>query len=1175
MLTQAAALGLIALADTFTLWAVAVVLLGAGTAMVYPTLLAVIGDVALPTWRARAVGVYRLWRDDGFAVGAIVSGVVADLWGLRAAVWVRRRDHRRLRTRGRDPHVRNPPTGTGEKARRDHPSMDSQDSVRVRSTSTAGQSRVVCGGVGPAAHRPLWTDRCGEKGREHDMQGGNDHPKARVRTLVGREQETTLLERALDRPREHGIRVIEVVGEPGIGKSRMLGVLRAEAARRGWVLLAGHATESDRRIPFGVLADAMADRLASLDPQEDLCGLEPDLVRELATLFPSVLGSSVLGSESAAPDDARPGLEHHRSYRAMRVLLERLSSPAGLVLVLDDVHWADDASLELLGYLLRHPPRAPVVLALAYRPGPACRRITAVLAQAMRQGTVHRIELGPLRPDDVAAFLGPEASQQRCMALLAASGGNPFYLEALADLIGECSPRPVGADLAEAVQSLDDVPPAVRACLHAELAALPEPVRVVAHAAAVAGDPFEPDLAAAVAGTTRQETDNALDELVGRHLLRPTESGRFAYRHPIVRAAAREDAGAGWLVQAHARAWDALQRRGASMVRRAHHAAYAAQIGDERAITVLTVAARTVAARAPAEAGHWLSMALRLLPDEGEDNGEDNARHLELLGDMAAYLGISGRLWEARDALHEVLRLLPRGAVDRRVRAAAFCARLEHLLGRHAEAIGLLLAELRELPQQEDAAAVSLKLALAAACLQHGDFTAAQAWANAADTIARVHDNPAALAGAAGIQALTNCFAADVPAGRGFCDRAAQLADGLTDGELAGQLDVLHWLGWAEQCIERYDEARRHLERGLTLARATGRHSLLTSLLVGHGSVLARQGRLREAARSLADAEEAAVLVRSPLLHAWALAKQCTVAALTGDIEQALRCGEQACQLAESRKDWLWVQASASLARARLAADDPERCLDHLTAAGGGPELPRVASVFRPECFELLTTAALALDRHAEAEQWATHAEQTATELALPGQTAFARLARARALHARSDTAAASAAARAAAAEFTTTGNPLDQGRARLVAADAMHALGQRQHALEELERARTLFDRCGALGLRDQAARRLRRLGRRVPRGVPGQRNPRDAVGPAALTRRESEVAELVATGLSSRQIAAKLYLSPRTVEHHVGHVLTKLGVAARSGIAAAIYTAGGKHPADAAWPPNSDTQR
>jgi MFS family permease len=87
MLTQAAALALIAAVDSFALWIAASALLGAGTAMVYPTLLAAVGDVAHPLWRARAVGIYRLWRDSGYAVGAIVGGIAADLWGLRAAVW--------------------------------------------------------------------------------------------------------------------------------------------------------------------------------------------------------------------------------------------------------------------------------------------------------------------------------------------------------------------------------------------------------------------------------------------------------------------------------------------------------------------------------------------------------------------------------------------------------------------------------------------------------------------------------------------------------------------------------------------------------------------------------------------------------------------------------------------------------------------------------------------------------------------------------------------------------------------------------------------------------------------------------------------------------------------------------------------------------------------------------
>ncbi|HEX9035344.1 MAG TPA: MFS transporter, partial [Streptosporangiaceae bacterium] len=88
MLIQAAAIGLVALGTTFATWAVAAVLLGAGTAMVYPTLLATIGDVAHPTWRARSVGVYRLWRDGGFAVGALLAGIIADRFGIVTAIWV-------------------------------------------------------------------------------------------------------------------------------------------------------------------------------------------------------------------------------------------------------------------------------------------------------------------------------------------------------------------------------------------------------------------------------------------------------------------------------------------------------------------------------------------------------------------------------------------------------------------------------------------------------------------------------------------------------------------------------------------------------------------------------------------------------------------------------------------------------------------------------------------------------------------------------------------------------------------------------------------------------------------------------------------------------------------------------------------------------------------------------
>jgi MFS family permease len=87
MLTQAGALAGIALASTFTAWAIAAVVLGIGTALVYPTFLAAIGDVAHPAWRARAVGVYRLWRDGGFAAGALLAGAIADLYDISTAIW--------------------------------------------------------------------------------------------------------------------------------------------------------------------------------------------------------------------------------------------------------------------------------------------------------------------------------------------------------------------------------------------------------------------------------------------------------------------------------------------------------------------------------------------------------------------------------------------------------------------------------------------------------------------------------------------------------------------------------------------------------------------------------------------------------------------------------------------------------------------------------------------------------------------------------------------------------------------------------------------------------------------------------------------------------------------------------------------------------------------------------
>jgi DNA-binding CsgD family transcriptional regulator len=955
--------------------------------------------------------------------------------------------------------------------------------------------------------------------------------------------------------------VTEVVGESGIGKSRLLGELGASAAREGWVVLAGHASEWDRDSRFGVFVDALGDHVASLGPA-GLAGLRPDVVGVLAGVLPGVSVPEGLGEAS---HECSVGVERMRLHLAVRALLEHLASGCGLVLMLDDLHWGDEASLELLGYLVRHPPRGPLVLAVAHRPRLAPGRLTAVLAQAVRQGMAGRIEVGPLDAEGAAEFLGPDVSPRRCRVLHEASGGNPFYLATLAQVPDEwLQTEPLAGAPADGVRprdgvvSLEGVLPVVRASLQAELAVLPDRVRVIAQAAAVAGDLFEPDVVAAIAGVSRRDTDSAVDELVARDLIRPRGGGRFGYWLPVMRAAAYDGGRGGWLIQAHARAWEVLEERGASVLRRAHHVERCARTGDERAIAVLVNAARTTAARAPADAAHWLSLALDLLPDKGEDD----ARRLELLADMATVQGISGRLEQARDALHEVLRLLPRNAVDRRVRAVSFCATIEHLLGRHAEASGLLLAELHRLPEHQHGSATELdegvtvlKLKLATASLLRGDFAQTRIWASAAYQVASGTGDHLARATAASVVALTDYAVADIPAAQHNCDRAAALVDGLTDGELARQLDTVVWLGWAEQCLERYDEARRHLERGLSLARATGQNHLLTYLLIGHGSTLRWQGQLREAADNLAEAQESGQQARSPALRAAALAMRCRIATFTGDPDQALRLGEEACQLAGPADDWLSVLASAFFAHARLMAGDPQGCVSILVDAGGGAELPMIPLPSRPGWFDVLTTAALALGHTSEGEQWATRAE-AAAHLGLAGSTAFAQLARARVQYATGDTAGAAATAHAAATAFRQTGDPLDEGCAWLLAGTATARTGPRGQALHELEQAHTLFTQCHADGMRHHATREMRKLGRRVPHGVRGQRSPRNALGAAALTRRETEIARLVTQGLTSRQIAAKLYLSPRTVEHYIASIRAKFGVTTRAGIAGALLT-------------------
>ena len=327
--------------------------------------------------------------------------------------------------------------------------------------------------------------------------------------MVGRTREREAIAGALRDLSEQGGAVVEIEGEPGIGKSRLVAHLAATAAADGATVLGARASEFESDLPYVLWTEALDGHLAELGQRRvSQLGLAEPL--ELGPLLPA-LADAAAGAASG---------DRHRTHRALRDLLERLAAVRPLIVWLDDVHWADPASLDALAALVSRPPAAPVLFAVAAREGQLPDRLGLALAGAQREDRVLSLKLAPLSEMEAAELVGDAAA-----AIYPQTGGNPFYLEQLARV--SATPR-LAADAAD-----ESVPPAVAAALGAELSALTPDARRVLDAAAVAGDPFEPGLAAAVAEMDERTALQALDELLVRALVRPAgrhAGSRFATR---------------------------------------------------------------------------------------------------------------------------------------------------------------------------------------------------------------------------------------------------------------------------------------------------------------------------------------------------------------------------------------------------------------------------------------------------------------------------------------------------------------------------------------------------------------------------------------------------------------------------------------------------------------------
>jgi ATP/maltotriose-dependent transcriptional regulator MalT len=892
-----------------------------------------------------------------------------------------------------------------------------------------------------------------------------------VSTLVGRAAEREAISGALRALRAGAGGVVALEGEPGIGKSRLLAHLAAGA--EGCAVLRAAATEFEVDLPYALWTEALDGHLAGLGERR---------VARLGLKDPDALALAVPALGSA------PAPDRHRFHRALRDLLERLGAARPVVLCLDDIHWADPASVDALAAMLHRPPDAPVLMALAAREGQVPAALAGALGAAMRNGRVVALALAPLSEGEAGELVGDAAGTVYCQA-----GGNPFYLEQLARVAGG-----------------GPVPPSVAAAVTTELDALSPGARRLLDAAAVAGDPFDADLAAEIAELSDAPALDALDVLLARALVRPADAPRrFAFRHPVVRHAVYEAIPGGARLGAHSRAAKALDRGGAGPVRLAHHIEHAARPGDIGAIELLSSAAEQLQSPAPATAARFYAAALRLAPAQAPGRVRVQAR----LADAQAAAGDPGA---ARATLLEALRAA--GASERLPLTVAL-ANQEWWLGSNDEARRRLHVALGELPEQASPDRIRLRLALSLTAMLACDLRDAADQASDARHDARAIGDPVFEAAALSGAALASASAVEEQARERVEECAAALAR-LSDEQLATRLPAVWMLGRARRTLGQFELADADLQRGLAMAVATGRERVLHVLTVESAATSVELGRLADAAAAAEEGVERARLAGNPRTLLWAHSTLARARLATGDVDGALSAAGQAAEVGvepdfHSPGEPGWCRGAAL-----IAAGNPARAVAELLAAFGGEALPRLLPAQRPAAAADLVEARLACgDVDGASRVLATTAISRASVLLAQGRAEEAAVT---AAGARDD------------------GAPLASARARLVEGRALAALGRRPAAVEALAEAESALDGFGAARLRSEAARELRRLGHRVVR-------PATDTADGPLTAREREIADLVAAGRTNREIADQLVLSTRTIEAHLRNIFAKLGVRSR----------------------------
>ncbi|GAA1403657.1 hypothetical protein GCM10009639_48760 [Kitasatospora putterlickiae] len=905
--------------------------------------------------------------------------------------------------------------------------------------------------------------------------------------------------------------MVELIGEPGVGKTHLLSALTSEAAGRQVTTLHARCINSERAEHF-----------------------DPFLLALVAQGVPLGQLIDTVKASRQGPCDSPFGSLHLRcGFEALKREITRQAAHGTLLLVLDDFHHADAHSIGLVEHLVL-APIPNVLMVIAHRTRQASARLRDALAHGTGLGTVRSIQLDAVNLDQAAELLSRPQGDRVLSELYRASDGVPAYLLELARI--RSNGETTGA-MASGWQW---------SALMSELTTLGPEESAVLSAAAVFGDLFDLEALGHLCGFTPEQVRGAVGTLMRADLIRSVDRPpAYSLRHPVVRSMLYARSDPAWRIAAHRKALHLLTTRGAPVEAQTAHVESLLGQSDPGDIPLFVRAAEEAIAAYPSSAVRWMRAALRL------SSLSPHERHsrLDLSYTLARSLIAVDRVAEARDALREALLTAPPGPASGRVRAEVLCAQLDWLLGNRAEAQSLLEGELLTAKGSTADGAVTLALTrqLLVGGLQ-GDDRAIREVARCVRLMRDLRD-PVGEAGALALLATYEASVGDSRAARATLGACTAIVDQHADRELVDAIEYLALLGWAQCGVEQYTEARRQLQRAESLARGARRRHFLPFILIGLGKTHLAIGPLEQARQSTDEGLRLAREMGSPHLTALAIALQsaCVTAAEPGDA-QALRLAETATATLPVDEPLWRADCAMSLAGAAIESGDPLRGTALILDIGGGPDLSALPRVNHPDCFELLTRASLRAGDVLEADRWAARAVYAADSTGLASHHATALAARAHVLTTQRQMAMALHFYRNAAELFSSVSLTRAQAQMLVSAAPCALALDMFRETASMLALSKELARRTGASAIGRRAAEQqlmMEGVGGRTESG----RDPDPLL--SVLTTREYEIASIASEGKRTKEIAQQLNLSARTIETHLSHVYRKLGVSSRAALA------------------------